>query len=81
VSIGGTVADAGIFRVAEDSPDFAKVTLESGTVSFRLRYSQEGKEKWAVLLVRMLAKDRIQVQIFADGAKAEFTSAAKVYIR
>jgi hypothetical protein len=81
VSIGGTVADAGIFRVAEDSPDFAKIMPDSGSVVFRLLHRQEGKEKSALLLVRMLAKDRIRVEFFADDATAKFTSAAKVYIR
>jgi hypothetical protein len=77
VSIGGSMAGAGIYPVEKDTPDFARETPQSGTVT--LRVTQNGKP--AVLLVKMLAEDRIQVQFFTETEKPEFTKDAKVYTR
>src|SRR5262249_37646382 len=42
VSLGGTIAEAGIYSVADDAPDFTKVTPQSGAVAIRLHFTQGG---------------------------------------
>ncbi len=83
VSIGGTIAPAGLYRPGEKAPDPAMVSKASGPVVFPLSWNEQGKEKRGALLVEMIADDRIRVQFFPGEVqgKLAFTPAAAIYVR
>ncbi len=89
ISIGGTIAPAGAYRVAEGAPDPATVSTASGKVRYKVvadgsqTGARGGADKHALVLVQMLAEDRIKAEFFSEGRTdaTEFTAAAKVYVR
>jgi hypothetical protein len=92
VSIGGTVAPAGLYRLSADSPDPAEVNVKSGLVKLILTdpmprdaNSSHGKPTSAVgvLLVQMLAPSRIKVEFSSqeEAEKTAFTQSARIYER
>ena len=83
ISIGGTVAPAGVYQADDRSPDPATVTPSTGKAAFKVRWRESKETREGVLLVQMLAGDRIKVQFFSEARpdSVEFTSAASVYLR
>ncbi len=82
ISIGGTIATAGVFAIASGDPDPATVRLSSGLTVFHgtsvLGVSQAG---W--VLVQLLSDERIRIEYVADPASKPmaFTTAAQEYVR
>lgn len=84
ISIGGSVSIVGAFFVADGSPDPADVTTATGRVGYRLvNSSSRVGTGVGVLVVQMLADDRIRVEAFPAGTStsADFSAAALVYTR
>jgi hypothetical protein len=83
VSIGGTIAPAGLYQAADGSLDPAGVSPGSGKIVYRVRCNQDGGERRALLLVQMEAADRVRVEFLPGTTEppAGFTAAAKVYGR
>jgi hypothetical protein len=83
ISIGGTLSIAGAFYVQTGAPDPADVSLSSGTVVYQLFFVPQAQQAAGVMIVQMMADDRIQVETFPSGTPATvaFTSAAVTYIR
>jgi hypothetical protein len=86
ISIGGVVASAGVFGVADGDPSFSTVTPESGIVAYRLRYGgalgAPLETQAGTLIVQMLDASRIRVEVSAAAVPpASFSAAAQVYVR
>ncbi|MBI2928727.1 MAG: M23 family metallopeptidase [Verrucomicrobia bacterium] len=89
VSIGGTIAPAGAYRVAGGAPDPATVSMASGKVRYKVvadgsrTGARSEADRHAIVLVQMLAEDRIKVEFFPEDRPdaTEFTAAASVYVR
>ena len=82
ISIGGTIAAAGVLSVRATDPEFAAVSVGSGVVAYKGTPTL-GVIPAGWLLVQMTADDRIRVEYFA-GATSQpsgFTSAAQDYVR
>lgn len=82
ISIGGSIAPAGVVRVAPTDPAFGDVQVASGVVAYQTTKTMGSiTDGW--LLVQMTAEDRLRVQYF-PGATVRplgFTAAAHDYVR
>lgn len=87
VSVGG-FGFTGLYGVPPDAPEFSGVTPASGFVVFRLLETGEpggppGVNQRGLLLVQMLDARRLRVEVVQDSLarQAEFSDAAKIYVR
>jgi len=82
ISIGGTIANAGVWTIPSDAPRPETVTTANGTVTYRLLYT-EALTQSGLMLVEMLDANRLRVQVFENtqAPSAAFTSAAQMYVR
>jgi|GEM_PF-3341061 len=82
ISIGGTIATAGLLRTAASDPDPASVTVSSGLVVYAGTPVLGGLAPGWVL-VQMLTDDRMRVEYVANAATkpVAFTAAAQEYVR
>jgi len=86
VSVGGTLPLVGAFAVQPGALDPKDVTVTSGKVTYRLLVSAPtagpGRQV-GVLIVQMVAAERTRVEITVGETlvDADFTGAAKTYIR
>jgi len=82
ISIGGTVAAPGVWAIPADAPRPENVSVASGKVSYRLMYLAANQQS-GLMLVEMLAPDRIRVEVFegSQAATADFDGRAQVYVR
>lgn len=80
IAIGGTLEVTGLFAVAGNAPD--PVEVVEGRVRYDLQRARDGSSA-GVLLVELLAPDRIRVQAWPAPALAnpEFDGGARVYER
>jgi hypothetical protein len=82
ISVGGTIAVAGVLGIGAADPDPATVSVATGPVAYQgtpvLGLIAPG---W--LLVQMVADDRIRVEYFAAATSrpAAFTAAAQEFVR
>lgn len=83
ISIGGTIAHPGIWTIPPDAPRPADVTVESGKVAYRLMYTESFTVQAGLMLVQMVAPDRIRIEVFegSQAGNAEFDDAARTYLR
>jgi hypothetical protein len=93
VSIGGTIAPAGLYVPSAISPDPAEVSVKSGLVKFVLTMPiprEAGSQRrgatpaTGILFVQMLTPNRAKVEFFPGRSGQEvtgFTDAARVYER
>ena len=83
VSIGGTVAPPGVWTIPDDAPAPSSVSVASGKVAYRLMYTGSTQVQYGLMLVQMLADDRIRIEVFpgSQAATGEFTAAAHVFLR
>lgn len=82
ISIGGTIATAGVLAIAAGDPDPAAVSVGSGLVAYQGTPKLGGiSTGW--LLAQMLADDRIKLEYFAGATSrpTAFTTAAQEYLR
>jgi hypothetical protein len=89
ISIGGTIAPAGLYAVAAAAPDPAQVGAETGLVKYRLaaiggKTSKPPNPDSGLLLVQLLDEHRLKVEYFTaptgDDAK-DFDQRSTVYER
>jgi hypothetical protein len=82
ISIGGTIATPGMWAVPTDAPRPEHVSVADGVVSYRLLYL-ESQQQSGLMLVEMLAPDRIRVEVFegSQASTAELDGRAQVYVR
>jgi len=82
ISVGGTIAAAGVLRIPSTDSDPATVSTASGLVAYQGTPVQ-GPIVAGWMLVQMLTDDRIRVEYFAGATirPAVFTSAAQEYVR
>lgn len=82
-SIGGSLSMSGAFWIADGAPEFADVTAASGPLAYRLFANASATSPVGVLVVEMIAGDRIRVETFAGGANGApaFTEHALIYTR
>jgi len=83
VVIGGTIAPVGVWTVPDDAPRPRDVSVASGKVAYRLMYTESTQFQYGLMLVQMLADDRIKIQVFVgnQARDAEFDAGAQVYLR
>jgi hypothetical protein len=83
ISIGGTLSITGAFYVQAGATDPADVSPSSGKVAYQLLFVPQAQQAAGLLLVQMMADDRIQVETFPPGTSPTiaFTGAAVAYIR
>jgi hypothetical protein len=89
ISIGGTIAPAGLYGVQEGGPHPADVGVETGIVKYRLsgvgwNGSSRSDADSGLLLVQLLDDRRMKIEYFADGRLADvkdFTGKARIYAR
>jgi hypothetical protein len=82
ISIGGTIAPAGLYAVQPGAPDPAKVSAETALVKYRL--ARIGGENSGLLLVQLLGVDRLTVEYFAGSTSddvKDFDQRASIYER
>jgi hypothetical protein len=90
ISVGGTIAPAGLYGILDSALDPADVGRETGAVKYRLvRVDMEGSKRPStpasgLLLVELIGEDRLKVEYFAgptsDDVK-DFDQQASVYER
>ncbi|MBL8980860.1 MAG: hypothetical protein JNL26_01675 [Gemmatimonadetes bacterium] len=82
ISIGGTIAPAGVWGIPANAPHPSTVTMASGAVAYPLTY-QFGDTQYGILLAQLIAEDRIKVQVFVgrQGTEATFDAGAFTYVR
>jgi hypothetical protein len=93
VSVGGTIASASLYGLSAVSPDPAEISVTNGLVKLFLTGAEPGRttprrgkatSNPGVLLVQMLAPNRVKVEFFRDRTGAEvtdFTESARIYER
>lgn len=83
ISVGGTLALTGVFAVEAMAPDPADVSVASGAVGYRLFFGQAGGPSVGLLMVQLLDDTTLRAEIFAGSqdARADFTAAARTYLR
>lgn len=83
ISIGGTVAPAGVWGIKPTALRPADVTVASGKVSYRLMYSESTTIQYGLMLVQMLSDTQIRIEVFvgSTAATAEFDANAHIYNR
>lgn len=83
ISIGGTVAPPGIWGIPADAPPPSTVAVASGLVAYRSMYTESTTIQYGLMLVQMLADDRVRVEVFVGSQEGSgsFTNAARVYRR
>jgi hypothetical protein len=82
VSIGGTIANPGVWAIPADAPRPENVSVASGVVTYKLLYLEQQMQS-GLMLVEMQAADRIRVQVFegSQASSASFDSRAQIYVR
>lgn len=82
ISIGGTITDAGVLRIAAGDIDPANVSTANGIVAYQTT-STLGRIVSGWMLVQMTSDERIRVEYFAGATArpAAFTAAAQEYVR
>lgn len=83
ISIGGTIADPGLMRIASGEPDPASVTPANGIVVYTLTPTL-GRLGPGWLVVQMLSASRIRVEYVAASSSARptgFSGAAQEFVR
>jgi hypothetical protein len=88
VSIGGTLGMVGAYAVQAGAPDPRTVSAATGKVAYQLTIgvppgATPDPAKKGLLIVQMLDASRIRVEVFSgsQAADADFTSAARIYVR
>jgi hypothetical protein len=96
VSVGGTVAPAGVYAVPSNAPDPAAVSRKTGLVKYSLLNPNEGnvgqglargdslRQPRLLLLVQLLDESKLKVESFPGQAPEEidgFSDAASLYLR
>jgi len=87
IAVGGILDVPGegkVYQVDGNSPDPADVSVETGTVTYRLRGTPEWGEEsiTATILVQMVDNERIKVEGFSGHpSNPQFTSNAQYYVR
>ena len=80
ISSGGALGFVGTPTVVAGTPSPQDVSVATGKVVYRL--VNPGTPAFGVLIVQMTAADRIRVEYLAgDRADADFSSAARIYVR
>ena len=83
ISIGGSLSVSGAFYVPRDAIDPAGVSTAGGKIVYQLLFDPRATLPAGVLIVQMLADDRIRVETFSGNAPltSDFDTAALIYIR
>ena len=82
ISIGGTIAEAGVLRIPSTDPDPTTVSVASGLVAYQ-GTPVMGRISAGWLLVQMVADDRLRAEYFAGATTrpSAFTAAVQEYVR
>lgn len=83
IVIGGTVAPVGIWTITPGAPRPADVDMATGKVAYRLMYTESTQVQYGLMLVQLVAPDRLKVQVFVgnQAGAADFTGDAMIYAR
>ena len=83
ISIGGSLSMTGAYFVHAGAADPADVSTSSGLVAYQLFFSPQAQMRAGVLLVQMLADDRLKVEAFANASTvpSDFSDRAMSYVR
>jgi hypothetical protein len=83
ISIGGSLSMTGAFFVQSGAVDPADVSVSTGLVRYQLFFSAQAQLPAGVLLVQMLADDRLKVEAVANTSTvpSDFTERALDYVR
>lgn len=84
ISIGGTIAPAGVWAIETGAPRPEAVTVESGKVSYRLmRIFDPSPIPYGLMLVQMMSTTEIRIEVFVGNTSftGDFDTNARTYIR
>jgi hypothetical protein len=83
ISIGGTMAAAGIWTIEPAAPRPESVSVSSGKVSYRLMYTESTTVQSGLMLVQMLDDLHLKIEVWegSQADTAEFDSRALIYRR
>ena len=82
ISIGGTIAPAGVWGIDDTAPRPENVSTANGLVAYRLRCPFQTNATYGVMLVQMVSDAEIRVEVFVGATSASgFTSNALRYLR
>lgn len=70
ISIGGTVAPAGVWATEATTPRFEDVSVVSGVVSYRLMNPFDVRPPYGLLVVQMVSDTQLKVEVFVGSAAA-----------
>ena len=83
ISIGGTVAQAGVWAIDATAPRPEMVTIASGLVAYKL-YSpfDAGFPPYGLLLVQMIDASTIKAEVFVGSVSpTQFDAIAVTFVR
>lgn len=87
ISIGGTLSVVGVFTIPADAPPPSAVSTSNGKVAYSLLFAgapgTPPSSQRALMIVQMLAADRIRVEVVdsTTARDAEFSASAQMYVR
>lgn len=83
VSIGGVLSSPFLGTIPPDAPRFEDVSPASGKVTYSIRYTESTNVQFGLMIVQMIAEDRIRIEIFQDPLlkTADFDAKARTYVR
>ena len=83
ISIGGTIAPAGVWGIEADAPRPENVSVNDGQVSYRLLYPDTSGAVYGLMLVQMLSATQLRVEVFVGSTSqtGAFDTNAHLYVR
>ncbi|HXT15760.1 MAG TPA: hypothetical protein VN706_09025 [Gemmatimonadaceae bacterium] len=84
ISVGGQLAQSGVFGIAAGDPSFGSIAVGQGITTLHLTRQGGGGTlvNAGVLMVDLLAEDRVRVEMFPNAtSRQDFTAAARFYRR
>jgi hypothetical protein len=83
ISIGGTIAAAGVWTIEPTAPRPEEVSVASGKVSYRLMYTESTTIQSGLMVVQLLDDLHLEVEVWegSQADTAEFDARAVIYRR
>ncbi|MFI5311930.1 MAG: hypothetical protein ACHQQ3_11890 [Gemmatimonadales bacterium] len=83
ISIGGTIAPAGVWATDPTAPRFEDVSVASGVVSYRLLNPFDVRPPYGLMVVQMVSDTQIRVEVFVGSAASsgQLDASAFTFVR
>ena len=83
IVLGGSISPVFVGTILPEAPRFEAVSVASGKIVYSIRYTLSTNVQWGLMVVQLIADDRIRVEVFPSQtlATADFTSNSHIYVR